>query len=438
MVESKEPVSKEMLKQVGALAATQAGPNNPLGGFLRSALRSREQRLNPFAWYRERRKVGPVQFDEQSQTWDVVGYPEAQTVLRNHSQFSSQRFAGGEGTMNEYTPSILSMDPPRHTELRSLVNLAFTPKAIASWAPRIEEISEELLDETVDRLVATGGGSTAQGVIDVVAEVSYPLPVIVIAEMMGVPAEDRELFKQWSDVLVEGPSDANPETLMDLMNRKRTARRELNEYFGDIVEHQRKHLKPNLIGALLDAQMDGEKLTIEELLSFCVLLLAAGNETTTNLITNAWRCFLENQDALEKVQREPELLAGAVEETLRYYSPVQATSRIVLEDLELAGNQLSRGDRVTVWIGSANRDERMFLDPERFDIHRSPNHHMAFGYGIHFCLGAPLARLEAQIILSKMMTRFAEFTPVSASLEPIISGFVYGVKSFPMHVTVRT
>jgi cytochrome P450 len=436
-MESQASEAHEMLRRAGAAAASQAGPNNPLAGFLRSALRTREERLNPFAWYRERRSVGPILRDEESQTWDVFGYAQAQSILRNHTHFSSARFAGRESGMGEFTPNILSMDPPRHTELRSLINLAFTPKAIAASAPRITEIAEELLKDVSSRLASHSSTASEEKVMDVVAELSYPLPVIVIAEMMGVPPADRELFKKWSDLLVEGPSDARPEALMDLMNRKMVGRRELNEYFREIVAHQQKHPRDNLIGALLEAQLDGEKLSMEELLSFCVLLLAAGNETTTNLITNTWRCLTEHPDALAEVEANRSMIPGAMEEALRYYSPVQATSRIVLEDVEIEGQQLSKGERVTVWIGSANRDEKMFSESESFDIHRSPNPHMAFGYGIHFCLGAPLARLEAQIALTKMMEYFTNFESVPAPLEPIVSGFVYGVKSFPMKLAQR-
>lgn len=259
--------------------------------------------------------------------------------------------------------------------------------------------------------------------------------MIVIAEMLGVPPEDRDKFKRWSDLLVEGPSDLRPETIMDLMTRRAAGRKELDEYFRNIVQLHRGKDDGTLISALISAQIENESLSLEELLSFCVLLLAAGNETTTNLIVNAWRCLLEHPEAFAMLRENPGLIDGVIEETLRYYSPVQATSRIVTEDIEVGGQKFSKGDRAVVWLGAANRDSRIFENPDTFIPTRSPNHHMAFGHGIHFCLGAPLAKLEAKIAILAMLSQIDEVSAVPTDLTPIISGFVYGVKSFPIQVT---
>ncbi|WP_206916328.1 cytochrome P450 [Alicyclobacillus suci] len=402
---------------------------NLMTGFVRPALRTREQRLNPFPWYRTCLSQGTVLRDESSQSWDVFGYEEAQFVLKNHAHFSSQRTVDGQNALGNYAPSILNLDPPRHTQLRRLINLAFTPKAIASFQPRIETITHNLLAAMKQE---TQGKSSE---VDLVAALAYPLPVIVIAEMLGVPPEDRDKFKRWSDLLVEGPSDLRPETMMDLMTRRAAGRKELDEYFRNIVQLHRGKDDGTLISALISAQIENESLSLEELLSFCVLLLAAGNETTTNLIVNAWRCLLEHPETFAMLRENPGLIDGVIEETLRYYSPVQATNRIVTEDIEVGGQTFSKGDRVVVWLGAANRDARIFENPDTFIPTRSPNHHMAFGHGIHFCLGAPLAKLEAKIAIVAMLSQIDEVSAVPTDLTPIISGFVYGVKSFPIQVT---
>lgn len=416
----------------GDINGTLANASNAqhfMAGFVRTALRTREQRLNPFPWYRTCLSQGAVLRDETSQSWDVFGYEEAQFILRNHAHFSSERTARGPGGPGNYAPSILNLDPPRHTQLRRLINLAFTPKAIAAFQPHIEAITARLLDDIEQET----GGKT--GEIDLVDALAYPLPVIVIAEMLGVPAADREKFKRWSDLLVEGPADLRAETLADLMARRAAGRKELDDYFRDIVDVHRQKDDNTLIGALIAAQIENESLSLEELISFCVLLLAAGNETTTNLIVGAWRCLLEHPEALAMLRENPALVDGVIEETLRYYSPVQATSRIVTQDIEVGGQQFVRGDRVVVWLGAANRDARVFEDPDRFIPTRSPNHHMAFGHGIHFCLGAPLAKLEAKAAILAMLSRMEGIFAVETVLAPIVSGFVYGVKSFPIEVS---
>ncbi|QRF22770.1 cytochrome P450 [Alicyclobacillus sp. TC] len=396
-----------------------------VGGFLRSASRSKEERLNPFPWYRKQLEKGAVLADDSYGGWHIFGYTEAQTALRNHTHFSSERFRNS-GNMTNPRPSILNLDPPRHTQLRSLVNTAFTPKAIRHWSTRIQEIVDELLN-------SISINNETEETIDLVSTLAYPLPVIVIAEMMGIPAKDREKFKRWSDVLVEGPSSLTPEIIMDLMQRKQVAREEMRHYFYDVLAKS-QHPEHSLIAILLEANLEREKLTAEELISFCILLLAAGNETTTNLITNFWRCMLQYPQALEDLQHDHSLVPSAIEETLRYYSPVQATSRIVTEDIEFYGVEMKSGDHVTIWLAAANRDSSIFTNPDTFDIYRSPNHHLAFGHGIHFCLGAPLARLEAEIAIHTMLQRFSSFQAVPAEWEPIISGFVFGLHSYPMKI----
>lgn len=403
-----------------------------LGGFLRSASRTRQERLNPFSWYRDALRQGPMHWDQENRSWDVFGYPEVEAVLADHAHFSSARLAPLQQGGNGPTPNILSMDPPRHTSLRRLVNFAFTPKAIQFWRERIQEILDGLLDDIEDR--HQGLSFTC----DLVSDLAYPLPVIVIAEMMGIPVSDRDLFKHWSDAMVEGPGSLEPATLMDLMNRKQTARHEMAVYFSEIVQSQSWPSEQSLVALLDAAAVGGEKLTTEEIVSFCILLLAAGNETTTNLIANMFRCINQYPETWTQMQEDSRLIGGFIEETLRFFSPVQATNRIATDKVELCGNQLAKGDRVMLWLGAANRDERVFRQPDTFDLHRSPNHHLAFGHGIHFCLGAPLAKMEAEIVMTTLLSRYQSIREVPTELEPIVSGFVFGVKALPTIVERST
>jgi cytochrome P450 len=303
------------------------------------------------------------------------------------------------------------MDPPRHRQLRNLVTQAFTPRSVAQLTERITAIINTLLDEVADT-----------GQMDIIDNLAYPLPVIVIAEMLGIPREDRERFKAWSDAVV-GASYAeggNPQV-------------EMGMYFLDMIQRRSQEPKDDLISALLSAQIDGQHLNQRELLGFCILLLVAGNETTTNLIGNAFVCFDEHPEVMEQLRAEPALIPGAIEEVLRYRSPVQFMYRRAVANTTIRDQEIQAGQTVLARIGSANRDEAQFPNADRFDIRRTPNRHIAFGYGIHFCLGAPLARLEAKIALTMMLERFHEIKRVpGTTLEATGSDLVYGVKHFPV------
>jgi cytochrome P450 len=247
--------------------------------------------------------------------------------------------------------------------------------------------------------------------------------MIVIAELLGIAREDRALFKTWSDTIISGIGAQDPDQSLSSMR----------DYFLQVIEERRKQPQDDLISALLNAQIEGVHLTQKELMGFITLLLVAGNETTTNLIGNALLCFDESPEAMEQLRVEPELIPSAIEEVLRYRSPIQHTSRIALTDTMVGDQQIQAGQHVFVIIGSANRDERQFPNADRFDIRRSPNRHLAFGHGIHFCLGAPLARLEAKIALSLLLKRFQDLRRVTdVPLEPIENTLVYGVKHLPM------
>jgi cytochrome P450 len=356
------------------------------------------------------RESAPVFLDPRSHNWSVFKYNDVQRVLSEHSVFSSQ-FIGSDQLLDA---SMISMDPPRHRQLRMLVTLAFTPRTIARLEPRITEIVNELLDKVAP-----------QGKMDVINDLSTPLPVTVIAELLGIPLADRANFKLWSDQLVGAvPSyGKNPQE-------------EMSHYFKWIIEQRRKEPRDDLISALLTAQIDGKHLTEQELMGFCVLLLVAGNETTTHLIGNALWCFDDHPEAWAELRANAALLPDAIEEVLRYRSPVKLMFRVTTQDTRIGDKDIPAGSGVTAWIGSANRDEAQFPNAETFDIHRSSNRHLAFGYGIHFCLGAPLARLESKIALGIMLERFACIRrDRDRELEPVAAFILHGLKSLPIEFT---
>ncbi|WCK54914.1 cytochrome P450 [Aneurinibacillus sp. Ricciae_BoGa-3] len=376
-----------------------------------------EKRLNPFPVYNRLRQQTPVRFDENRSSWDVFRYDDVHRILKDPATFSSRRSLD---VRNRET--ILTMDPPRHNQLRAIVNKAFTPKVVSDLTPHITSIANDLLDAV-----------QASGKMDMVHDFAVPLPVIVIAELLGVPREDRKLFKEWSDILVKGPEDNTDEGFNEVLAEKEKASDELADYFSKIIGQRREQPQEDLISILLSAEVEGQKLGHEEILGFAILLLAAGNETTTNLITNAVRRLTEDQDLQRQLRQDPDLITSFIEEVLRFYPPVQAIGRVATADVEIGGKQIKAGDQVVTWVASANRDEDKFPDPETFIVDRKPNAHLAFGFGIHFCLGAPLARLEGQIAIRTIVQRMKEIQFIEGTdLAYIQSPFVYGVKQFPI------
>jgi cytochrome P450 len=360
---------------------------------------------NPFLWYAKMRRESTIFYDAEQQSWMIFRYEDVKQVFANWQTFSSKIPHPPEQT--DFTQSLNYTDPPKHRSLRSLVAKVFTARRVEELAPRITQITHELIDQVQKR-----------DRMDFMHDLAIPLPVIVIAEILGVPVEDRADFKHWSDGIVLFDAEA----LQAMAN-----------YFRHLLEQRRQHPSKDLISDLIAAQEAGETLTAQELVDFCIVLLVGGNETTTNLLGNAILCFNEYPDAWERLKREPKLLPLAIEEVLRYRSSVQAMERFTKVETQLGGQTIPAGQRVTVWMGAANRDEAQFDRAENFVVDRDPNAHLAFGNGIHFCLGAPLARLEATIVLSAVLERLPNLRiDPNATLEFIPSTAVHGVKSLPV------
>jgi cytochrome P450 len=323
---------------------------------------------------------------------------------------------GVEEGWNENT--VISMDPPEHEKLRLIVNRGFTPRRIGQLEKRIREIA----NEAVDGILAGGPD------FDLNRDLSTPLPVTVIAEMLGVDPSDAKDFKRWSDVIISGITGnlavAGPDELLRNLH-------ELAEYTLQIVEDRRNNPRDDLISVLVNAE-ESVALTSVQTVDFVTLLLAAGNETTTHLIDNAVLALLENPAEMAKVGRDPRLVPGMVEETLRYDGPVQAAFRQATGETELAGTKIAKGDILMVLFGSANHDDRKFPDGDRYDIERNTEGHMGFGFGVHFCLGASLARLEAKVALETLLARVPEFERAGGALERVDSFLVRGPTRLPL------
>ena len=373
-----------------------------------------DKQLNPYPFYKQMRETAPLQYNETYGSWNVYNYDMVQRVLTDYTAFSSQIM--GNSADLPLSTSVINVDPPRHRKLRSLVTQAFTPRTVAQLAPRISEIVQKQLDAV-----------QAQGHMDVIVDLAYPLPVTVIAELLGVPAKDQAQFKHWSDIIVgtEEPGGEQPQE-------------EMSNYFVTMIEERKRAPQDDLISALLTAEVDGESLTTKELIGFFILLLVAGNVTTTTLLGNAFLCFDEYPEVLEQLYADPSLVPDAIEEVLRYRSPVSHMFRVVRENTTLEGKQIAAGSFMLAWIASANRDEAQFPDAERFLLGRTTNKHIAFGHGIHFCLGAPLARLEAKIALEAMLARLPNMRrDTSIALQPTTSMILTGVQNFPITFSAR-
>ncbi len=400
-----------------------------------------------YDWFKEMRNTQPVWLDESSGCWHVFRYEDVHNVITDNTLYSSERrqraFARYRHTTTDATSaqngherragrSIIAMDPPQHRQYRNLVSPSFTPRALSRLSGRIATITQELLDQV-----------RSSGRMDVMTDIAYPLPTTVIAEMLGVPTSDRPLFKQWADELfTRRISDAEifkpEEEQRDNPEMQRFTRlfEEMSDYFEAMLEERRRQPRDDMMSELLAAEVDGECLSMEDTISFCILLLLAGHITTTNLLGQAIRCFDEHPDALEQLRKQPELMPGAIEEVLRYASPVWRLSRTPTTEVTIEGVTIPADAMVFGWVASANRDERQFSEPERFDITRTPNRHIGFGHGIHFCVGAPLSRLETSIALPMMVEQLPDLHVAhDQPLELYEGRFLFGFKHLPITFT---
>jgi cytochrome P450 len=340
-----------------------------------------------------------VSFDRQLGMWNVYGYPEAVELLSDPKTFSSNT-ARLLPAMKDLTEGTLTqLDPPQHNKLRKLVSHAFTPKVIAGLETRIAELTNELLDEV-----------SGQGRMELVNALAYPLPVIVIAELLGVPSDDRHLFKKWVDALFE---DTQQFSMNDSADEQETVIAEgrqriqpLLDYLGEHTAQRRRAPREDLLTRLVEAEVDGHRLSDTEVVNFANILLIAGHITTTMLLGNTVLCLDTNRDQLARVRADRSMVPQAIEESLRFLSPFAVLGRVTNEEAELGGQLIPADQLLMVWVAAANRDPRQFPDPDVFDVTRDPNPQLGFGRGIHFCLGAPLARLEGRVAMNILLDRF--------------------------------
>jgi cytochrome P450 len=395
---------------------------------------------DPYPAYRALRDAAPVHYIEDSDLWVVTRYADCTEVLRDPEVFSSKlgmrsalsesrrklhdeetsADAFGMGSVEDLR-ILIAIDPPDHVRLRRLLSRPFTPKVIGLHENWMRPLCEECFAEFL--------AADANGDADWVRDFTWPFPVLVIGQLMGIPASRREDFKRWSDDLIGTfvggtvPSESRLEGLL-----------EMAAFFGETIERRRLEPGEDLISMLIHrTEADEDPLTADELVMFCVLLLVAGNETTTNLLSNVMKVVANDVGLLRSLREAPDLISGAVEEALRYESPVQAIPRGTTRPTELGGTSLPEGSILLAYMGAANRDERHYGDPDRFDVHRNPTDHLGFGSGIHLCLGAPLARLEARIAM-ETLTRYVLDIEMTAPPIPTGGLLLRGASSMPVRL----
>ena len=379
---------------------------------------------DPYPLYDRLRREDPVHRSSTGR-WLLTRYEDCVLVLRHPDMSVAQRQATGDTDEAQLLAAYLSNlmlfnDPPDHTRLRGLVNKAFTPRVIERLRPRITELVEDLLDVAAEA-----------GCIEVIAELGRPLPVTVIAEMLGVPAEDQGTFRGWSEALAH---TVDPNMDADTAGRAAVAGLEFMEYFTAMAEERRQHPRDDLLSGLVAAEDEGDRLTADELVTNCILLLIAGHETTTNLIGNGTLALLRNPAELARWRADPSLAKTAVEELLRYDSPVHLTGRTAMQDVTVGETEVRAGEPLTLLLAAANRDPAEFDDPAVLDIGRSENRHLSFSSGPHFCLGAALARTEGQIALSGLIARFPRMELTAEEPEWNPTTTLRGLRALPLSV----
>jgi cytochrome P450 len=376
--------------------------------------------VDPYPVFRELRREEPVHWCTGAGYWAITKYDDGLRIHRDPETFCSGQgmtMRGGELEDVKDVDTLITIDPPRHTRQRQLVSRAFTPRAVADLEPRIRTIVDELLDRVRP-------GDT----IDFVDAVAAPLPITVIAELLGVPIEDRDRFIAWTNASV---GRADPEYAQDAAMAALSGQ---YEYFVDIVEQRRRQPEDDLISRLVAVQADVDDFSADDLLNLCFLLLAAGNETTRNLISGGVLGLIENPGEKEKLRSGATSVTTGVEEMLRWWNPVIHMARTATRDVTIRDRQVRAGDQVVMFYGSLNRDEDVFgADADSFRVDRDPNPHVAFGFGQHFCLGANLARLEARVMLEGLFERFSN-VELDGDVQLLRSTMIRGIKHMPVRM----
>lgn len=360
---------------------------------------------DPYPLYRRLRETDPVHWDPYLHAWVVTRYGDVLQVLTHFSadrtptpeQLSSMGLSGLNPIAEVMVKQMLFMDPPSHTRLRGLAAFAFTPARVAVLRQHIQEICDRLLDAVIDN-----------GTIEVIGELAAPLPAIVTAEMLGVPTADHQQLKEWSATFAEmlGNFQHNP----DRIPRVLEAVQGMTEYFREAIREVSRQPREGLINAFVTAEINGDRFTEDEVIANTIVTMVGGQETTTNLIGNGILTLLRNPSERDRLSTDPSLITSAVEELLRYESPSQHTARIAPRDVVMGEKQIRRGEAVIAVMAAANRDPERFPDPDRVDLSRTDNRHVAFGWGPHFCFGAPLARIEGQIAFTTLLRRLGQLS----------------------------
>lgn len=380
---------------------------------------------DPYPVYRALRAHAPVYKNEEIGFWALSRHADVVAGFKDHERLCNgggiSLEMGDLGTDMSAVLSFLGMDPPRHTRMRGLVSRGFTPRRVAELEPRVRQIAAAYIDRFVEK-----------GSCDFVAELAGRLPMDVVSEMLGVPESDRDALRAWADTVLhreEGVRGVPPQGVQASMK--------LLQYFFELVAARRKRPGADLASALLAVEVDGDRLDAKDVIAFCYLMIIAGNETTTKLLANALYWLEKNPAARAEVTANPALVPQWVEETLRYDNSTQLMARTATCDFSLHGRDIARGEKVLLLIGSANRDERVFPRPDVFDLHRDTSESLAFGKGIHFCLGAALARLEGRVSLEEVLRRLPDYRIDASGLQRVHSTNVRGFSALPITFTPR-
>jgi cytochrome P450 len=374
---------------------------------------------DPYPVYARLRHLSPVAFSEELNCWFLMRFADVIEAAHDHRRFiSSQGVALLGGQPSALIPMIVSMDNPEHDRLRALVARRFTARALARLEAPIRRYTRKAIN-----------GFAARGSCELMSELAIPIPLLVIGDLLGVASEDRHSFREWGEALVH----LNP-TQPDTVASARAAGMEIGQYMLAVIEARRRQPGDDLISLLLASTVDGEAVDVSFVLGFAFLFIVAGSETTTNLVGNGMIALARHPDQRRLVQADPSLVVGMVEEVLRYDGPVQGVARVVNQDVEVAGVTLPAGAKVQLRWGSANRDEDEYSAPDVFDVRRRVRRQVAFGHGIHYCLGAALSRLEGRVIFEELLARFRQWE-VPATIQRLASGEVRGPATLPVTFT---